>query len=118
MNQYLANLIQVYQFQEHELIFEKIIFLPFPPTLGMSLTDDRVHCNLENCDVNSTFIDYDLNTKTFTVNMRKTFNHPISGNLIDKIICDRKDAGWKRADYTDLEKFKKFMDEMLLKLKK
>lgn len=94
--------------------FKKRFDLPFTPVLGIQIYDEvgeyENTISLENVDgFCSTTIQYLTKEKSFLVDVRNFWKHPVTANVIDTEIEIFTNTGWERVDDTNIDDLKNLM---------
>jgi hypothetical protein len=99
-----VSLNVTYNYGGWHLWFKKDVVLPFAPFygLGIELDDDGEIIRLENTKYTTTFIDYNVKSESFYVEIREAWAMNIAVSVVEDAI--NKHENWVRMDNTNTEK--------------
>lgn len=97
------------------LAFSKVFELGFTPFPGLVLFDDSVdghehQVEFVDNDYTTTMIHYKVSDKSFLVDVRNVWKHPVTEETIDYEIENYARFGWIREDRTDIPALKELMN--------
>lgn len=106
-----------YKEEQHAIRFQEIIELPFTPFYGVILVlgDAENELSIELSDVNdtTTAINYYVRDGEFEINVKNRLHTPVEPYVLDAIVQQYENAGFKQNYSSDIDVMKAAMQEKL-----